>query len=84
MISLFFSSSHKDETFRDELEIHLAMLRREGPMGTPDTRVTGGKTSEQIVKRILRKYGYPPDKQEQATISVLEQAEVLSEMWMMG
>lgn len=30
-----------------------------------------------IVKRILRKYGYPPDKQEKATKTVLEQAEVL-------
>ncbi len=28
-----------------------------------------------IVKRILRKYGYPPDKQEKATLTVLEQAE---------
>ena len=34
-----------------------------------------------IVKRILRKYGYPPDKQEKATQTVLEQAEVLSEVW---
>lgn len=34
-----------------------------------------------IVKRILRKYGYPPDKQEKATQTVLEQAEVLSEFW---
>ncbi|MEO8034965.1 MAG: type I restriction endonuclease subunit R, partial [Acidobacteriota bacterium] len=34
-----------------------------------------------IVKRILRKYGYPPDKQEAATQTVLEQAEVLSEGW---
>jgi type I restriction enzyme, R subunit len=34
-----------------------------------------------FVKRILRKYGYPPDKQEQATRTVLEQAEVLSEGW---
>ena len=33
------------------------------------------------VKRILRKYGYPPDKQEKATRTVLEQAEVLSETW---
>ncbi len=33
------------------------------------------------VKRILRKYGYPPDLQEKATQTVLEQAEVLSEMW---
>ena len=34
-----------------------------------------------LVKRILRKYGYPPDKQEKATQTVLEQAEVLSEGW---
>ncbi len=34
-----------------------------------------------LVKRILRKYGYPPDKQEKATATVLEQAEVLSEGW---
>jgi type I restriction enzyme, R subunit len=33
------------------------------------------------VRRILRKYGYPPDKQEQATQTVLEQAEVLSHEW---
>jgi type I restriction enzyme R subunit len=33
------------------------------------------------VKRILRKYGYPPDQQEKATRTVLEQAEVLSEAW---
>jgi type I restriction enzyme R subunit len=34
-----------------------------------------------IVKRILRKYGYPPDKQEKATLTVLEQAEVLCKEW---
>ncbi|WIM06805.1 MAG: type I restriction endonuclease subunit R [Candidatus Nitricoxidivorans perseverans] len=34
-----------------------------------------------FVKRILRKYGYPPDMQEKATQTVLEQAEVLSEGW---
>jgi len=34
-----------------------------------------------LVKRILRKHGYPPDKREKATQTVLEQAEVLSEMW---
>ena len=34
-----------------------------------------------LVRRILRKYGYPPDKQERATQTVLEQAEVLSENW---
>jgi len=34
-----------------------------------------------MVKRVLRKYGYPPDKQEKATQTVLEQAEVLSQTW---
>ena len=34
-----------------------------------------------LVRRILRKHGYPPDKQERATLTVLEQAEVLSEGW---
>ena len=30
-----------------------------------------------LVKRILRKHGYPPDKQEKATDTVLKQAELL-------
>lgn len=34
-----------------------------------------------LVKRVLRKYDYPPDKQEKATQTVLEQAEVLSAGW---
>ncbi len=34
-----------------------------------------------MVKRILRKYGYPPDKQEKATQTVLEQAEVIAKDW---
>jgi type I restriction enzyme R subunit len=34
-----------------------------------------------LVKRILRKHGYPPDKQEQATQTVLEQAALLSAEW---
>ncbi len=34
-----------------------------------------------LVKRILREHGYPPDKQEKATKTVLEQAEVLSADW---
>lgn len=33
------------------------------------------------VRRLLRKYGYPPDKQEKATQTVLQQAEVLSSAW---
>ena len=34
-----------------------------------------------LVRHILWRHGYPPDKQEKATITVLEQAEVLSEGW---
>ena len=34
-----------------------------------------------MVKRILRKYGYPPDKQEKATDTVLKQAELLCADW---
>lgn len=34
-----------------------------------------------MIKRILRKYGYPPDKQEKATQTVLEQAALLTEFW---
>jgi len=34
-----------------------------------------------LVKRILRKYGYPPDLQDAAVQTVLQQAEVLSVSW---
>ena len=37
-----------------------------------------------LVRRMLRKYGYPPDMQEKATQTVLEQAEVLSEGWVLA
>ncbi len=33
------------------------------------------------VKRLLKKYGYPPDKQEKATTTVLQQAELLCKDW---
>jgi type I restriction enzyme R subunit len=34
-----------------------------------------------MVRRILRKYGYPPDLQEEATRTVLEQAELMCADW---
>lgn len=34
-----------------------------------------------LVKSILRKYGYPPDLQDSAVQMVLQQAEVLSQIW---
>lgn len=34
-----------------------------------------------MVKRVLRRHGYPPDKQEKATLTVLQQAELLCADW---
>jgi type I restriction enzyme R subunit len=34
-----------------------------------------------LVKRLLKKYGYPPDKQESATNTVISQAETLCRDW---
>ncbi|MBI5908098.1 MAG: DUF3387 domain-containing protein, partial [Burkholderiales bacterium] len=34
-----------------------------------------------LVKRILRKYGFPPDLQDAAAQTVLQQAEALSSGW---
>jgi len=36
------------------------------------------------VKRVLRQHRHPPDQQEEATQTVLEQAEVLSAAWATG
>ena len=35
-----------------------------------------------MVKRVLRKYKYPPDQSEQAVELVLQQVETLGESWM--
>jgi len=34
-----------------------------------------------MVKRILRAHGYPPDKQKQATETVLAQTELIAKDW---
>lgn len=34
-----------------------------------------------LVKRILKRYGYPPDLQAEAVQTVLAQAEALSAQW---
>ncbi|SHK31214.1 type I restriction enzyme, R subunit [Desulfatibacillum alkenivorans DSM 16219] len=34
-----------------------------------------------MVKRILRKHGYPPDKQEKAVLTIIEQAELITTDW---
>jgi hypothetical protein len=37
-----------------------------------------------LVRRLLRKYGYPPDQQGKAAQTVLEQAELLGAEWAEG
>ena len=34
-----------------------------------------------MVKKLLKRYGYPPDKRQMATDLVIEQAELLSDKW---
>lgn len=44
MVKVFFSYSHKDENLRDELEIHLSSLKRQGIIETwHDRRIGAGK-----------------------------------------
>ena len=44
MVNIFFSYSHKDEEFRDVLEIHLSALKRQGIISTwHDRRIGAGE-----------------------------------------
>lgn len=53
MLRVFFSYSHKDEQVRDELEVHLAMLKRQGLIESwHDRRIGGGPGSGEINKAI--------------------------------
>lgn len=50
-----------------------------GLSGSVKAAIIGHETAQG--KRILRRYGDPPDKQEKATQTVLEQAVLLSAEW---
>jgi type I restriction enzyme, R subunit len=41
----------------------------------------GARARMRLVKKILRKYGYPPDLQDGAVQTVLQQAEAFSAEW---
>jgi hypothetical protein len=54
MPSLFFSYSHKDEAVRDELEVHLAMLKRQGVIEAwHDRRIPAGDEWDQVINENL-------------------------------
>jgi len=69
-----------DETLRDIARELVATVRRSVTIDWT-LRENVRAQLRVIVKRILRKYGYPPDKQEKATQTVLEQAALLSAAW---
>lgn len=50
MIKLLFSYSHKDEELRNELETHLALLKRQGVISSwHDRRITAGGNLDQTI-----------------------------------
>jgi hypothetical protein len=54
MASLFFSYSHKDEALRDELEVHLSMLKRQGIIESwHDRRIGAGNEFESEISQEL-------------------------------
>lgn len=54
MAKLFFSYSHKDEEMRNELETHLALLRRQGVITSwHDRRITAGRDFDHVISNEL-------------------------------
>lgn len=57
-VSLFYSYSHKDEEYRDALETHLAMLRREGCISEwHDRRLVAGEEWDRGIGEHLESAG---------------------------
>ena len=69
-----------DETLRDIARELVDTVRRNVTIDWT-LRENVRANLRRLVKRIRRKHGYPPDKQEKATQTVLEQAENLSAGW---
>ena len=54
MANLFFSYSHKDEELRNELETHLALLKRQGVISSwHDRRITAGSDFDKTISSEL-------------------------------
>ena len=69
-----------DETLRDIARELVETVRRKITIDWT-LRENVRANIRRYVKRVLRNYGYPPDKQENATRIVLEKAEALSGSW---
>ena len=58
MVTIFFSYSHRDEALRDELEIHLSALKRQGIIDTwHDRRIVAGSEIDHTVSKHLEQAG---------------------------
>ena len=69
-----------DETLRAIAQELVETVRRNATIDwTVRESVRAGMRN--AVRRVLRKHGYPPDKQEKAIQTVIEQAELLSQEW---
>ena len=69
-----------DETLRTIAQELVETVRRNATIDwTVRESVRAGMRN--AVRRVLRKYKYPPDKQDKAIRTVIEQAELLSEEW---
>ena len=56
MVTVFFSYSHKDENLRDQLETHLAMLKRQGVIATwHDRRLIAGAEIDSGISQELER-----------------------------
>lgn len=69
-----------DETLRKIAQELVVMLRKNTTIDWTLKESIRAKLRV-YVKRLLNKYDYPPDKQESATRTVLEQAEILCKDW---
>ncbi len=70
-----------DETLK-KIAVELTQLVKQNTSIDWNLRESVRAKLKVLVKRLLRKYGYPPDKQQRATELVLEQAELVSKNWL--
>ena len=69
-----------DETLRTIAQELVETVRRNATIDwTVRESVRAGMRN--AIRRVLRKHGYPPDKEKKAIDTVIEQAELLSEEW---
>jgi len=69
-----------DETLKQIAQELVVMLRKNTTIDWTLKQTVQARLRV-LVKKLLNKYKYPPDKQEQATKTVLEQAEILCRDW---